>query len=205
MTDPNQQMPPYPGAEQPMPPPMSPGQPPAYPEAPPYPGAASPEFPVPAAPPGAYGVPVGGYQAPVGGYAVPPATPAKSRSMGAIALVASLVAAIVVPIIAGVIAFQIGTLVPTADLISTANDSNSDLSFLSPARTQVLWAEITFWVGTALGIFALVFGIMATAKRRGRGMGITAIVLSVLGPGIFFVAVSIFMGIGAAVAAPGSF
>ncbi|BDZ37709.1 hypothetical protein [Microbacterium suwonense] len=169
---------------------------------PPVPAMPVPAMPAPpAAPPGAYQVPVGGYQAsvggyPGGGYQVPPARPQGTRTTGAVALVLALLAAIVVPIVGGLIAYQIGALLPGV-AISVDSSFSDDLAVLSPARTQVLWAEITFWTGTALGIGAIVLGIVAAAKRRGRGLGITAIVLSVLGPVGFFLVVSIFLGIGA--------
>lgn len=164
---------------------------------PPVPAMPAP----PAAPPGAYQVPVGGYPAsvgghPGGGYQVPPARPQGTRTTGAMALVLALLAAIVVPVVGGLIAYQIGALLPGV-AISVNSSFRDDLAVLSPARTQVLWAEITFWTGTALGVSAIVLGIVAAVKRRGRGLGITAIVLSVLGPVGFFLVVSIFLGIGA--------
>ncbi len=115
--------------------------------------------------------------------------------MGVLALIAAFVAALVVPVIGGVLGYQIGALVPAADLADTAR---SDLSFLSPARTQVLWAEIAFWVGTVLGVAAIALGIVAAVKRRGRGQGITAIVLAGLGPVLFFAATFVLFGVGAA-------
>lgn len=150
--------------------------------------------PVPQAPPpGAYRVPVGGFQTPVGGYVVPPPVP-PSRALGAAALVASLLAAVVTPLIAGVLALRIGLVVAVDDLVGEAGDLV--VSALSPARTETLWAEIVFWLGTALGLFALVAGIIAVARRRGRGMGIAAIVIAALGPAIFFLSVTVLYGIG---------
>ncbi len=156
-------------------------------------------------------MPVGGYQAPAGGYQVPvgyqvPAyqTPQadlpRSRALGAISLILALVAAIVVPVVGGVFAYQIGALLPTTE-IDVTSSFNDDLAMLSPARMQVLWAEITFWTGTVLGVLALVLGIMSVAKRQGRGAGITAIVLAALGPVLFVIAITLMLGIGAAVGA----
>ncbi len=178
MSDPIQ--PPYGSA--PVPPPSAPMPPPVAP--PPA---------VPQAPPGAYTVPVGGYQAPVGGFVVPPAEPPASPVTGIVALIAALVAAVVVPVVGGILAFQIGTLVPTTEISTTGA---TDLSVLSPARTQVLWAEIAFWAGTVIGTCAFVLGIVATVKRRGRGQGIAAIVLSALGPALFFGAVFVLLAAG---------
>ncbi|WP_205829049.1 hypothetical protein [Microbacterium sp. B19(2022)] len=188
VTDP--QLPPPSGAEPfappapPVAPPAPPVAPPAPPVAPPY--ATTPNAPVaayPAAPPGAYQVPVGGYASPAGTYTAPDTTVRPSGLFGTIALVLSLLAAVVAPIIAGIAAFEIGRVLPQGVTTSTAED----LSVLSPARDQVLWAELSFWIGTILGITAIVLGIIAIAKRRGRGTGIAAIVVAVLGAVIFFI------------------
>jgi hypothetical protein len=146
---------------------------------------------------------VGGYPAGgLGGYQVPPTAPPASRTTGAVALIAALVAAVVVPVVAAMMAFQIGTILPHAN-IGIDSSLSDDLSMLTPVRTQVLWAEIAFWSGTVLGVGAIVLGITAVAKRRGRGPGIAAIVLAALGPLGFFLAVSVFLGMGAAASASG--
>lgn len=169
-----------------VPPPAAPVYPPAaptYPVAPPY--ATSPSGQAaayPAAPPGAYQVPVGGYAAPAGSYTAPDTTARPSGLFGMISLVLALLAAVVTPIIAGIAAFEIGRVLPQGVTTTTTED----LSVLSPARDQVLWAELSFWIGTILGIAAIVLGIIAIAKRRGRGTGIAAVVVAVLGAVIFF-------------------
>lgn len=169
-----------------VPPPAAPVYPPAaptYPVAPPY--ATSPSGQAaayPAAPPGAYQVPVGGYAAPAGSYTAPDTTARPSGLFGTISLVLALLAAVVTPIIAGIAAFEIGHVLPQGVTTTTTED----LSVLSPARDQVLWAELSFWIGTILGIAAIVLGIIAIAKRRGRGTGIAAVVVAVLGAVIFF-------------------
>ncbi len=179
---------------------VPPGVPPR--DVPVAPGGAAPSpFPAPhsvqALPPGAYRVPVGGYQAPVGGYSAPPA-PAPSRALGAMSLAAALIAALVTPAVAGVLALQIGLAVSADDLVDPGGDFV--IAALSPVRLQTLWAEIMFWLGTALGLFGVIGGIVAVARRRGRGMGIAAIVIAALGPGIFFLAVTVMYGIGNGVA-----
>lgn len=150
-----------------------------------------------APPPGAYRVPVGGYQTPVGGYSAPPPV-APSRALGATALVAALVAAVVSPVVAAVLALRIGLAVSVDDLISDV--SGFVIAALSPVRIETLWAEIMFWLGTVLGIGAIAAGIIAVARRRGRGMGIAAIVIAALGPGVFFLAVTLAYGIGNGIA-----
>lgn len=150
--------------------------------------------PAPPAPPGTYGVPVGGYRAPVGGYQVPPTTPVPSRRTGAVALIAALLAAVVAPIVAGILSLRIGMRVQLDEVLAASGDVV--WSALSPVRTQVLWIEILFWTGTALGILALALGIAATVRSSGRGMGITAIGLAFIGPAGFLLLVSVLFGVG---------
>ncbi len=150
-----------------------------------------------APPPGAYQVPVGGYAAPLGAYSPPSAPEPMSPFLGILALLFSLVAAVVTPIVVGVAAYEIGRRIPEA----LSSMSDTDLSFLSPARDQVLWAEISFWAGTLLGIAAIVVGIIAIRRRQGRVQGIVAIVLAVLAPIAFFGVLAITLTVGAATGA----
>lgn len=177
--------------------PMIAPPPPAYqaPSAygtPPVPGyygasAGAPAYgaPAPIASPDApYAAPGGAYAAPSTGYVAPYAAVEKaSSSLGLAALLLALGAAVVGSLVSGFFAVAIG-----ARLSSNGNLdalSYDPITFLSPARDLVLGAEITFWVATVLGIWALVQGIIAIVKRRGRGMGIAAVIIAVVGP-IFF-------------------
>lgn len=157
--------------------------------------AAYAQAPAPQAPPGAYQVPVGGYAAPQGGYAAPQVAAAASGGfLGILALILGGIAAIVIPIIAGIAGFEIGVRLP-----SGVDTTDPDfLSALSPARTQVLWAEISFWTGTLLGIAAIVVGIIAIRKKQRRGLGIAGLILAVLGAGIFWIALLVTVSIGTA-------
>ncbi len=128
-------------------------------------------------------MPVGGYAAPAGTYAVPETAPRPSAVLGVVALVLSLVAAVVPAILVGISAFEIGRVLPQGVTTTTSDD----LSLLSPARDQVLWAELSFWLGTILGIAAIVLGIIAIAKKKGRGAGIAALVVAVVGVVLFFI------------------
>ena len=172
-------------------PPAYQSAPPAYQGAPPsYQGSPAPQ----AAPPGAYQVPVGGYAAPAGAYQAPVIAEKKSGLLGILALVLAIVAAVVTPIVAGIMGFEIGRRLP-GGLDTTAPDF---LSILSPARDQVLWAEISFWTGTILGIAAIVIGIIAIRKKQARGAGIAALVVAVLGPIIFWVVLLVTLSTGTA-------
>ncbi|WP_363554699.1 hypothetical protein [Microbacterium sp. LWO12-1.2] len=207
MTDP--QLPPPSGAVPPVPPAPS-GAIPPPPIAPPYPTPPSgPAYATPpaavaptaySAPPGAYQVPVGGYAQPAGGYVVPDTAPRKSGLLGVLSLLFSLVAAVVTPIVVGVASYEIGRRIPEA---ATRVDDFDSLAWLSPARDQVLWAELSFWTGTILGIVAIVIGILAIVRKQGRGQGIAALIISAVGPVIFFLVVLVALTLGGAAGAAG--
>ena len=161
----------YPGAQQ-------------YPSAPQYPGAPA----YPSAPAGYY---PGTYPQ---GYAAgpsPAAAPAKQPGgLGLTALLLALAAAVVAPIVGAVAAFQVGNGSWSWSRMETMPSSAwADLSFLSPVREWVLLGEIAFWAGTALGIWAIVQGIVAIVKRRGRGTGIAAVAVAVIALFIFLTVV----------------
>lgn len=181
-----------------LPPPSSYGSIPPIPPAPSgpaAPGAATGSSLQYQTPPGAYAAPVGGYAAPDGPYRPPQSAPSRPAALGVVAFVLSIIAGIIAPIVGGTAGYQIGFRLPT--VMDHLDPSASDLSFLSPVRDQVLMGEIGFWLGTLTGIAALVLGIMAIVQRRGRAWGITAIVLAAVGPVLFFIVLSITLGIGA--------
>jgi len=136
---------------------------------------------------------VGGYAAPSGTYTAPDAAPKPSGFLGLLALGLSILAAVVMPIIGGVSAFEVGHRIPQG-----FSGSTGDLGFLSPARDQVLWTELSFWAGTVLGIAAIVLGIIAIRRKQGRGAGIAALIVAVLGAIIYFVAVFTAFAVGGA-------
>lgn len=117
-----------------------------------------------------------------------------SALLGIVALVLAIVAAAVIPAIGGIAGFEIGSRLP-GGLDTSAPDV---LTVLSPAREQVLWAEIAFWTGTVLGIAAIVMGIIAIRKKQGRGAGIAAIVVAAIGPIIFWVGLVFALSVGTA-------
>lgn len=111
-----------------------------------------------------------------------------------LALILALIAAVVTPIVVGVAGFEIGRRIPGG-----LDTSDRDfLSVLAPARDQVLWAELSFWTGTVLGIAAIVIGILAIRKKQARGAGIAALIVAVLGPIIFWVVLLVSVSTGTA-------
>jgi len=116
-----------------------------------------------------------------------PAAPAPVRrggALGLVALVLSLVATIGAGLFGAIASFSIG-LGAGKGLAGLPMDGSWDWSILTPVRDWVLLGEVSFWVGTVIGIWALVQGIVATVTRRGRGAGIAAIAIAAVGPLVF--------------------
>lgn len=172
------------------------------------PGAWAP----PAAAP--FGTPEGGaspsapgYAAPVGYTVAPLAAPApvygagaparRSSALGLIALALALVATVGAGIMGAIASYRIG-LGAGREITLRTFDADFDWSILSPVRDWVLLGEVSFWVGTALGVWALVQGIVAIVTARGRGAGIAAVIVAALGPIVFGAVVQGFLTAGLA-------
>lgn len=166
---------------------------------PPVPPVPQPTYPAPGAPAGhgqaappaygqpAYAPPTGAYTAGPAGYtgvpgAFAPAPAPASSALGIVALILAILALIVPSVIGGVAGFEVGKGIGVIDPEILESPESVDLTIFSPVRGQVLWLEISFWLGTALGLWALIQGIVAIARRRGRGAGIAAVVIAVLAP-----------------------
>lgn len=131
------------------------------------------------APPQGYAPPPQGY----GPYVPLPvaAPPVRGAGLGVVAFVLAAVAAVGTSIVGAVAAFRIGVGTGQEITLTTSAD-DFDWSLLTPVRDWVLLGEVAFWVGTALGIWALVQGIIAITKNAGRGWGIAAVVVATIGP-----------------------
>ncbi|WP_200947527.1 hypothetical protein [Microbacterium sp. Root166] len=125
------------------------------------------------------------------------APPAGGRALGVVALILALLAVVGAAIAAAVAGFNAG--LGTGDRMAMMPlEADFDLSYLSPVRGWVLLGEIAFWIGTVLGVWAIVQGIIAAVKRRGRGAGIAAIVVAAVGPIVFSVVLWSFLTAGIA-------
>lgn len=178
-----------------------PPQPPAYPPPPQWGGYTPP-------PPGGYAPPAfAAPYAPMTPVGAAPLLPGPRRSpvLGVVALVLSIVAAVGATLLSAIAGFAAaeGAMRHAVGISPEGLEHfrpEELLSLLSPVRDLVLWAELGFWAGTVLGIWAIVQGIVAIVTRRGRGAGIAAVVIAALAPVLFFgivysaVAAGVFAG-----------
>lgn len=182
----------------------APGAVPPVPSA--YPGHGAPPVytaPASAAVPHGYAYPQPAYGAPAP-YAhptspTPPARPVAS-TLGVTALLVAIAGVLISTVVAVITGATTGPMVLAA-LETPGPDGSIDLGYLSPVRGWVLAGEIAFWTGTALGIWAIVQGGVALASRRGFGAGLAAIIVAAVGPVVFFVALTLALGVGAGIAA----
>jgi hypothetical protein len=194
--------------------------PPPIPPRPPAPGSAQPQYPMPPeyatlpypappyapasyaqpgqaphtyAPPPGYAPPPQGY----GPYIPSPApAPGAGRSgLGIVAFALALLAALGASIVGSIAGFNIG-LGTGREVSLQPMDIDFDWSILTPVREWVLLGELSFWAGTILGIWAIVQGIVAIVRNRGRGWGIAAIVVAAIGPIAFATGVQAFLAAG---------
>ncbi|MEU1970052.1 hypothetical protein ABZ477_00165 [Microbacterium sp. NPDC019599] len=181
MSDPLPPRPPLPAAAQPTPapawPPLPPRQPATAPAGSPVPPAGSPTV----ARRPAYGGPL--------------SSPARTNTVGRVALVAGILAFALSTIVVSIAAFQIG-LGAGRELASRELTADFDWSILSPVRDWVLLGESAFWAGTILGLWTLVQGIVALVTDRGRRAGIAAVVLAIAAPIAFAIALNVFLTMG---------
>jgi hypothetical protein len=112
-----------------------------------------------------------------------------------VALVLSLVALVGSCVAVSIATYRIG-LGTGREIASRPMSAEFDWSILSPVRDWVLLGELAFWFGTALGVWALVQGIIAIVRDRGRGPGIGAVICAVAAPIAFAVVANVFLGLG---------
>jgi hypothetical protein len=144
--------------------------------------------------PGAYAPPAG-YALPAGYGGQPAASGAAGRGLGVVAFVLAAVATVGAALGGAIAAFAIG-LGAGREIAMRPFTGDFDWAVLAPVRNQVLLAEVSFWLGTALGVWALVQGIIALVKGRGRPWAVAAIVVAALGPIVFFVVLQGFLTLG---------
>jgi hypothetical protein len=119
------------------------------------------------------------------GYVLTPAVrEPRSKTLGLVAFLVALVV-IVGTVVASTLIGHAAA--PYAYHGATSLGYNLDIGSSRPGESSLAILNLLeFGLGTVLGIWALVQGIVATATRRGRGFGIAAIVLAALGPIVAF-------------------
>ncbi|MDL5350771.1 hypothetical protein [Microbacterium sp. zg-YB36] len=157
--------------------------------------ATPPGFPTPPVVPPPY---TGPYASPGAVYpaSAPGPAPQRPATLGIVALVLALLATVGASIVAAVAGLRIAEVLAAAMLASPSGAF--DWSALAPARGAVMVGELSFWIGTALGVWALVQGIIAMVQQRGRGVSIAAVVIAAAGPVVFCVAVVAALSVGGA-------
>lgn len=126
----------------------------------------------------------------------------KKKTVGVIAFVVGL-AAVVVGIIGGVLLGQaFGGSEAFRESMRSGSSTTTDPSQFEGLLTSssAVTGIAMFYLGTALGLWAVIQGVVAIATRRGRAWGVVAIVLAVVG----LIAYGASIGIAALGAAGGS-
>lgn len=165
----------------------------------PAPTYAQPTYAQPGPTPHTYAPPPG-YAPPPQGYGPyvpsrPPAPASEGSGLGVVAFALAVLAAVGTSVVGSVAGYNIG-LGTGRQIALQPMDVDFDWSILTPVREWVLMGELAFWAGTILGIWAIVQGIIAIVKNRGRGWGIAAVVVAVIGPIAFATGVQAFLAVG---------
>jgi hypothetical protein len=133
----------------------------------------------------------------------PPPISHRSHNLGAIAAIVGLVVFVAAPV---VMAFIGVGFAPTFSELSKSGAALDPNSLTAAEMSQVSGWSYGFLAvllaGTVLGLWALVQGIVAISRNRGRGFGILAIVFAVLAP---FASIIAFSAAAASALPPGTF
>jgi hypothetical protein len=125
-----------------------------------------------------------------------PTAPLRGGSgLGVVAFLFAVIAALGATILGSIAGFHIG-LGTGREIALQPMDIDFDWSMLTPVREWVLLGELAFWGGTFFGIWAIVQGIIAIVKNRGRGWGIAAVIVAAIGPIAFATGVQAFLAAG---------
>lgn len=125
---------------------------------------------------------------------------AKKKTVGVVAFVLGVVA-LVLGVIAG---YVFGTTLVNSSvfdqMVQNGGSTTPDQSEMNALAGDpgFLVGGLLFGVGTLLGLWAIVQGIIAAVTKRGRGWGVFGLVLAVLGPIAVFVAYVAVAGAAAA-------
>jgi len=115
------------------------------------------------------------------GYGATP-TPVRTPRLGLVAMIAAIAVFVVSLILAGTLGFAAGP-------YSTRNPGGFNFHFNvgdpnPTVNALAIGMLLHVFLGTGIGLWALIQGIVATASNRGRRFGIVAIVFAGLAPGL---------------------
>ncbi|MFZ8756814.1 hypothetical protein ACO03V_05265 [Microbacterium sp. HMH0099] len=138
------------------------------------------------------------YAPPVNDYAQPAHTKG-GRGLGLIAFLAALAGAVIGSILGFVGGMQSGSLAQYVDITGT---TQVDPNTIPPEGQNAavvggILTLVAFLVWGALALWGLIQGIIAAVKNRGRGWGIAAIIVAVIGIGAVLTFTSIGVAVGA--------
>ena len=151
------------------PPEPTPTNPPAFPAQQPYPGAYPAQY-----------------------YAAPPN---RSKTLGVVAFVAGAVVLVLSVTISVIIGNLLGALIQPGTSFSQGFEAGANSTDPGVAFGGLL-VVVQLLIGTGLGVWAFVQGIVAARQSRGRGWGVAAIVLAVVAPILSFI---VYLVVGIAV------
>jgi hypothetical protein len=161
------------------------GEPAAQPVQQPYPPAAQQSFqqPHPQADQQPYpGAP--GYSP----FALYPPEAPKSPRLGQVAMYAAIgvfVLSVIASIVVGTSAGPLSTRTPTSFAFNTGDLSPQQAASFAGVGALMM---VQILLGTAIGLWALVQGIVAAATKRGRPFGVVAIIVAAAAPIVSFIA-----------------
>lgn len=144
---------------------------------------AAPQYAPPQYGAPAYGAPQYG-QAPTGWGAPEPAP--RSRALGLTSMLIAIPLFVLSVIASAVVGVSIGPFASRSATGFSYDSSNLPADQAAALAPVGLLMGAQILVGTALGILALVLGIVAVATKRGRPLGIVGIIVSVAAPIVSF-------------------
>lgn len=127
--------------------------------------------------------------------------PKGTNTLGLIAFVAGIFVLVVSPIVSGIIGGSLGGYVTPGETFSQGFAQGSSDASANPAiALGGLAMVIQVILGTLIGVWAIVQGIIAIRLNRGRVFGILAIVFGAVAPVLSFIVFSVASGVASAAA-----
>lgn len=126
--------------------------------------------------------------------------PAKKKTVGVVAFFLGLIALV----IGGIAGYFFGTAIVSSsafdEILRNGGSSTPDPSQYNDLASSpaIVVSGVLSLVGTVLGVWAIVQGIIAIVTKRGRGFGVFGLILAVLGPIVLIVVYAVVAGAAAA-------